>query len=313
MTNKAILQVIISILSMLAIGQSAISAQTAGTGAIVCSTADTLSDIWFRHTYITLRRPISGNLTISATGRYKVFINESNITPIITETIKIADTTTENSSAITATIDITRYLRNDSNTIAILYHPKSLAIADQSIYANYYGIERNGKPFTHTTDSGWLCRTTPRNGNDRTDRGYTQSVATACWIPAVAYNRPQLALSYAAEHPLTPTMQPNKIITPRYSEHVSGGNEYEFGIGFYGYIRLTLRGTHAGDTININGYSRICRGETDEQISTWAEPTYYRRIRITGSSGFKTSSIQHIEGICLKPSQRLLPTPLNKL
>ena len=89
---------------------------------------------------------------------------------------------------------------------------------------------------------------------------------------------------------------------PRYNEHTSGGIEYEFGTGFYGYIRITLRGVNRGDTITINGHNRICRGETDEQITTWQEPTYYRRIRITGTGRFKPSCIQCIEGICLKPS-----------
>ena len=299
MFKKELLHTIIWLLGLLAVSPLSVSAQNTGIGAISCATADTLTDIWFRHTFLNKRRPISGKLTITATGRYKVYINESNITQTIAE---VKPSASKYTPATTATIDISRYLRNDSNTIAILYHPLSMSAADQNIAIGYYGIQRNGMPFAHASDSGWLCRPTPCWGYNGVDRGYAQLIATACWTAATATQQPPLAIwAESIQRPM-PTMLPYRIAMPRYNEHTSGGIEYEFGTGFYGYIRITLRGVNRGDTITINGHNRICRGETDEQITTWQEPTYYRRIRITGTGRFKPSCIQCIEGICLKPS-----------
>ncbi len=301
MFKKGLLHTIIWLLGLLAVSPLSVSAQNTGIGAISCATADTLTDIWFRHTFLNKRRPISGKLTITATGRYKIYINESNITQTIAE---VKPSTSKYTPATTATIDISRYLRNDSNTIAILYHPLSMSAADQNIAIGYYGIQRNGRPFAHTSDSSWLCRPTPSWGNNGVDRGYTQLIATACWTAATATQQPPFAIWAEPMQRPMPTMLPYRIAMPRYNEHTSGGIEYEFGTGFYGYIRITLRGVNRGDTINVNGHNRICRGETDEQITTWQEPTYYRRIRITGTGRFKPSCIQCIEGICLKPSDK---------
>ncbi len=303
MIKKGLLQTIIAFLGLLITSPLSTNAQSMGTGTISCSAADTLSDIWFRHTYLNKRRPISGKLTITATGRYKIYINESNITPTLTE---VTPSNNANTKTATAVIDISRYLRNDSNTIAILYHPLSISAADQAIAIGYYGILRNGKPFAHIGDNSWLCRPVPSVGNDRIDWGYTQLVATACWTAAAIEQQPLLAFWAEPQQRPTPTMQPGRIVTPRYAEHNNNGIEYEFGTGFYGYIRITLRGVNRGDTITINGYPRICRGETDEQITTWQEPTYYRRIRVTGTGRFKPTCIQRIEGICLKPSRKHL-------
>lgn len=304
--RRGILQTIVLIISLLSIGQLAARAQHQVMGAVSCPAADTLSNVWLRHTYLNKRRPINGKLAIRATGNYKVYINETNVTPQITETVA---STYDGQTTKTATIDVSRFLRSDSNTVAILYHPLSMNAADQPIAISYYGTLRNGKPFAYTADNAWLCRPTPRYGNDRIDRGYTQTIATACWTPATPQRQLPLALWTDTERRAEPAMLPYSIMTPRYSEHFSQGIEYQFGTAFYGYIRLTLRGAHRGDTITINGLSRICRGETDEQITTWPEPGYYRRIRITGNSRFKASYIKYIEGVCLKPTH--IYHPLN--
>ena len=105
------------LMGLLVIGMTTASAQTAslGPGEISCTTADSLSDIWFRHTYITQRRPISATLSVTARGRYRVYVNESNVTPPLP---------TDNCQRpVTIDIDVSGYLRSDSNTVAILYHP----------------------------------------------------------------------------------------------------------------------------------------------------------------------------------------------
>ena len=83
MAKTAIQEMIMVLMGLLVIGMTTASAQTAslGPGEISCTTADSLSDIWFRHTYLTQRRPISATLSVTARGRYRVYVNESNVTP----------------------------------------------------------------------------------------------------------------------------------------------------------------------------------------------------------------------------------------
>lgn len=57
MAKTAIQEMIMVLMGLLVIGMTTASAQTAslGPGEISCTTADSLSDIWFRHTYLTQR------------------------------------------------------------------------------------------------------------------------------------------------------------------------------------------------------------------------------------------------------------------
>ena len=117
MAKTAIQEMIMVLMGLLVIGMTTASAQTAslGPGEIRCTTADSLSDIWFRHTYLTQRRPIRATLSVTARGRYRVYVNESNVTPPLP---------TDNCHhPVTIDIDVSGYLRSDSNTVAILYHP----------------------------------------------------------------------------------------------------------------------------------------------------------------------------------------------
>ena len=149
MAKTAIQEMIMVLMGLLVIGMTTASAQTAslGPGEISCTTADSLSDIWFRHTYLTQRRPISAKLSVTARGRYRVYVNESNVTPPLP---------TDNCHhPVTIDINVSGYLRSDSNTVAILYHP--VGPHDHQIAVCYYGVGRDGRPFSHNADGGWLC------------------------------------------------------------------------------------------------------------------------------------------------------------
>lgn len=146
MAKTAIQEMIMVLMGLLVIGMTTASAQTAslGPGEINCTTADSLSDIWFRHTYLTQRRPISATLSVTARGRYRVYVNESNVTPPLP---------TDNCHhPVTIDIDVSGHLRSDSNTVAILYHP--VGPHDHQIAVCYYGVGRDGRPFGHNADGG---------------------------------------------------------------------------------------------------------------------------------------------------------------
>lgn len=314
MVKTAIQEMIMVLMGLLVIGMTTASAQTAslGPGEISCTTADSLSDIWFRHTYLTQRRPISATLSVTARGRYRVYVNESNVTPPLP---------TDNCHhPVTIDIDISGYLRSDSNTVAILYHP--VGPHDHQIAVCYYGVGRDGRPFGHNADGGWLCRPVDEGSGDGIDRGYTQTVSTACWTPVSAPGRLEIDGTKAASELRTADSALRRVSTemgvwplatqlpvrvnrvtgvtaPRYSERTPEGIAYEFVTGFYGFARLTLRGAKKGETIIIGGRKYICNGETDEQITTAFEPTYHRRVIVSGDSAFDASQVQRVDGVSL--------------
>lgn len=342
MAKNAIQEMIMVLMGLLVIGMTTASAQTAslGPGEISCTTADSLSDIWFRHTYLTQRRPISATLSVTARGRYRVYVNESNVTPPLP---------TDNCHhPVTIDIDVSGYLRSDSNTVAILYHP--VGPHDHQIAVCYYGVGRDGRPFGHNADGGWLCRPVDEGSGDGIDRGYTQTVSTACWTPVSAPGRLEIEGAKAASAPRRveidgtkaasaprrleidgrtadseirtadsalrrvstdmgvwplATLLPvrvnrvTRVTAPRYSERTPEGIAYEFVTGFYGFVRLTLRGAKKGETIIIGGRKYTCNGETDEQITTAFEPTYHRRVIVSGDSAFDASQVQRVDGVSL--------------
>lgn len=335
MAKTAIQEMIMVLMGLLVIGMTTASAQTAslGPGEISCTTADSLSDIWFRHTYLTQRRPISATLSVTARGRYRVYVNESNVTPPLP---------TDNCHhPVTIDIDVSGYLRSDSNTVAILYHP--VGPHDHQIAVCYYGVGRDGRPFGHNADGGWLCRPVDEGSGDGIDRGYTQTVSTACWTPVSVPGRLEIEGTKAASAPrrveiegrtADSALQRNdselrtadselrrvstemgvwplatllpvrvnrvtRVTAPRYSERTPEGIAYEFVTGFYGFVRLTLRGAKKGETIIIGGRKYTCNGETDEQINTAFEPTYHRRVIVSGDSAFDASQVQRVDGVSL--------------
>ena len=321
MAKTAIQKMIMVLMGLLVIGMTTASAQTAslGPGEIICTTADSLSDIWFRHTYLTQRRPISATLSITARGRYRVYVNESNVTPPLP---------TDNCHhPVTIDIDVSGYLRSDSNTVAILYHP--VGPHDHQIAVCYYGVGRDGRPFGHNADGGWICRPVDEGSGDGIDRGYTQTVSTACWTPVSVPGRLEIGVTKAASAPRRveiegrtadsaqrrvstemgvwplATLLPvrvnrvTRVTAPRYSERTPEGIAYEFVTGFYGFVRLTLRGAKKGETITIGGRKYTCNGETDEQITTAFEPTYHRRVIVSGDSAFDASQVQRVDGVSL--------------
>lgn len=328
MAKTAIQEMIMVLMDLLVIGMTTASAQTAslGPGEISCTTADSLSDIWFRHTYLTQRRPISATLSVTARGRYRVYVNESNVTPPLP---------IDNCHhPVTIDIDISGYLRSDSNTVAILYHP--VGPHDHQIAVCYYGVGRDGRPFGHNADGGWLCRPVDEGSGDGIDRGYTQTVSTACWTPVSVPGRLEIEGTKAASEPRRveiegrtadsalqtadsalrrvstemgvwplATLLPvrvnrvTRVTAPRYSERTPEGIAYEFVTGFYGFVRLTLRGAKKGETIIIGGRKYTCNGETDEQITTAFEPTYHRRVIVSGDSAFDASQVQRVDGVSI--------------
>lgn len=286
-------------LSLLTAWSMAAQAQSAMLGWLSHPDADSTSAVWFCHTFLTKQRPLQGMISVASTGRIKLFVNESNLSTAVP--------TASTAQAHSVEVNITPYLRPDSNTIAILYTPLPESDPTRQVAVDFYGRNRQGQAFAHLSDGEWLCRTAgicrtdsgfQHHCNASIDEGYTQQIATACWLPArlAATSTPFWLPSTSKEHT---GLKAVRMVRPRYFDLTRTGVDYEFGTGFYGYLRITLRGTKPGSIISVDNHRFWLAGTTDEQISTSANPTFVRRISISGDTHFAPSQIQCVEGIAL--------------
>lgn len=89
-----------------------------------------------------------------------------------------------------------------------------------------------------------------------------------------------------------------QILSPRFFDRTDRSITYDFSPGFYGFVRVTLRGCQRGEQIYINGMEYICSGEMDEQAYCRFTARYMRRITITGDRHFNPEQVQEVEAVC---------------
>lgn len=294
---------LVSLLALWAVGARA---QAFGTRWVAAPHADSTAAVWFRRTFVGTRHPLRGYVAITTHGQFRLYFNGAHLSPPAVH----GPVSAGRGQAATVTIDVTPYLRADSNTVALLYAPpRAGADSLQQVAVCYYGRERSGRPFAHQADGSWLCRQsavwlTPggeyHDGPAEPDDGYGPQPALAAWT----HPRATLQHSYpAAPRPSdrSASQQPGIIRRPLYFDVQSDTVSYEFGTGFYGYVRVTLRGAVRGEHLWVDGNEYVCSGQTDEQHYALFTPAYYRRVRISGDAHFRPSQVQRVEGIALKP------------
>ena len=294
------------LITLLTLWAASAPAQPFATRWVAAPHADSTAAVWFRRTFVGTRRPLRGSVMVTTHGQFRLYFNGAHITPSAVH-CPVSD---GRGSASTVTIDVTPYLRADSNTVALLYAPPRMgADSLQQVAVCYYGRERSGRPFAHQADGSWLCRQaavwlTPSGEYHDTpaepDDGYGPQPALTAWV----HPRTTRQYSYpsATRSSGTPTrLRPGAIRRPLYFDAVSDTVSYEFGTGFYGYVRLTLRGAVSGQHLWVDGNELVCTGQTDEQHYALFTPAYYRRVRVSGDAHFRPSQVQRVEGIALMP------------
>lgn len=294
------------LVTLLALWVASAPAQTFGTRWMAAPHADSTAAVWFRRTFVGTRRPLRGSVMVTTHGQFRLYFNGAHLSPSVVH----SPMSGSHGGAATVTIDVTPYLRADSNTVALLYAPpRTGADSLQQVAVCYYGRDRSGRPFAHQADDGWLCRQaavwlTPGGEYHDTpaepDDGYGPQLALAAWAHPRATRQHDFP---PAARPLAPpaSMQIGAIRRPLYFDAVSDIVSYEFGTGFYGYVRLTLRGATRGQHLWVDGNEFVCTGQTDEQHYALFTPAYYRRVRVSGDAHFRPSQVQRVEGIALKP------------
>ena len=269
---------------------------------------DSTAQIWFRQTYLCEGRPQFAMLEVVTTGYFDLYVNGYNVSTDVRMPFREE---AFNDQPISLCFDITRFLRPDSNTIAVWYSPSYPHIQPRQVAISYYGRNAENLPFSFISDKNWLCRKANVQLNATNDEifhvpDYSQmqwkvdDFAPACWqgtsyssadnSQRIDYRR----VAYMAE-------RVTKILTPAY--YVAEGDTtcYEFDTGFHGYVRVTLRDADTEECLNINGLSYQCNGEMDEQAYRKFTRRTFRNVWITGDQYFRNSQIQRVEGIETNP------------
>ena len=127
-------------------------------------TPDDTSHVWFSRTIVTSEKdmPRAAYIRVATTGRFVLYVNGRNVsTALFTPDRQKGDTTV---SAIA--YDVQRFLRTDTNTIALLYCPsmrtrRQVSVCFYGIAADssHFAVSGTDRPcFAINGNAGWLCR-----------------------------------------------------------------------------------------------------------------------------------------------------------
>ena len=282
-------------------------AQEFGIHWIACPAADSTMQAWFRQTYITPQRPLRATVTVASAGNFELYVNRWNVsTDVLAPFRERGDRRVK-----AVTYDVSRYLRPDSNVIAVWYSPATTQPNRKQISVTYSGTMPNGTPFSHVSDPEWLCRPanrtiTPDGGECVDGRAHNPlwnatEIETAGWVPALAVKEGR-AEGYGVSASFYPAMRVARVHKPAYFDVCGDSVFYEFRNGFQGWIRITLRNAQRGEHIYINGLEYICNGNLDEQACRKFTITTCRRVLIYGDASFDRSQLYNVEGIEIAPS-----------
>ena len=318
---------IISILFLLLTATTA-SAQQFGADWMAAPSPGDSSCQWFRRTFVAedaSARPVRASVSIATASRFILYVNGRNVSAAL------YSNATANNTPSSTTFDVTRFLRPDSNTVAVLACPTAAPRQDATpaqspsprISVCFFGSTSGKRPFAFSSADGWLCHpssTAVTAGGEAMDgRSDALSPAygdmvTAQWQPVAIVCRPS---NHAA--PATPSHHlsaeslfgynplwynplidnsayVHHTILPRYFDIDGRTVSYDFSPGFYGLVRVTLRGCRRGERIRIGDrLDYTCSGEIDEQAICRFSPQYARKITISGDRWFRPEQVQEIE------------------
>ena len=145
------------------------AASTATTGDFDCRwlshpTPDDTSHVWFSRTIVTSAKdmPRAAYIRVATMGRFVLYVNGRNVsTALFTPDRQKGDT-----AVAAIAYDVQRFLRTDTNTIALLYCPsmrtrRQVSVCFYGIAADssHFAVSGTDRPcFALNGNAGWLCR-----------------------------------------------------------------------------------------------------------------------------------------------------------
>lgn len=318
----------------------AASLATATAGDFGCrwmshSAPDDTSHVWFRRTLVIDEQdmPRTAYIHVATTGRFVLYVNGRNVsTALFTP-----DRTPNDTTVMAISYDVRRFLRPDSNAIALLYCPSTRTRRQVSV--SFYGIAADSSHFATNDTDGWLCRHADTwqthdggeamNRNTYPYRWTDTDQPLALWQAVEQISTSQhLNTTPPQHHNTTPPQHLNtlpllsaedicgyspvrinplvdnaahmrRIYTPLFTEQSADTLIVHFVPNERHLIRVTLRGCQRGERISIGNLHYVCTGEIDEQAFARFTPTSSNTIIITGNSHFRSEQVQEVESICL--------------
>ena len=296
---------------------------------------DDTSHVWFRRTLVTEEQdmPRTAYIHVATTGRFVLYVNGRNVsTALFTP-----DRTPNDTTVMAISYDVRRFLRPDSNTIALLYCPSTRTRRQVSV--SFYGIAADSSHFATNDTDGWLCRHADTwqthdggeamNRNTYPYRWTDTDQPLALWQAVEQISTSQhLNLSTPHHHNTTPPQHLNtlpllsaedicgyspvhinplvdnaahmrRIYTPLFTEQSTDTLIVHLVPNERHLIRVTLRDCRRSEHISIGNLHYVCTGEIDEQAFARFTPTSSNTIIITGDSHFRSEQVQEVESICL--------------
>lgn len=160
---------LINILILFIASAATAAASTATAGDFYCRwlshpTPDDTSHVWFSRTIVTSEKdmPRAAYIRVATTGRFVLYVNGRNVsTALFTPDRQKGDT-----AVAAIAYDVQRFLRTDTNTIALLYCPsmhtrRQVSVCFYGIAADssHFAVNGTDRPcFALNGNAGWLCR-----------------------------------------------------------------------------------------------------------------------------------------------------------
>lgn len=315
---------LINILILFIASAATAAASTATAGDFGCRwmshpAPDDTSHVWFRRTFVIEEQdiPRTAYIHVATTGRFVLYVNGRNVsTALFTP-----DRTPNDTTVMAISYDVRRFLRPDSNTIALLYCPSTRTRRQVSV--SFYGIAADSSHFATNDTDGWLCRHADTwqthdggeamNRNTYPYRWTDTNQPLALWQAVEQISTSHhlnISTPISAEdicgyspvriNPLVDNAaHMRRIYTPLFTEQSTDTLTVHLVPNERHLIRVTLRGCRRGERINIGNLHYVCTGEIDEQAFARFTPTSSNTIIITGDSHFRSEQVQEVESICL--------------
>lgn len=211
---------LINILILFIVSAATAAASTGTAGDFDCRwmshpTPDDTSHVWFSRTIVTSEKdmPRAAYIRVATTGRFVLYVNGRNVsTALFTPDRQKGDT-----AVAAIAYDVQRFLRTDTNTIALLYCPsmrthRQVSVCFYGIAADssHFAVSGTDRPcFALNGNAGWLCRQADTWQTHDGGEAMNRNLYPYRWTDA---NQP-LALWQAVEE--TSTSQPLNTTPPQ--------------------------------------------------------------------------------------------------
>lgn len=274
---------LINILILFIASAATAAASTATAGDFDCRwlshpTPDDTSHVWFSRTIVTSEKdmPRAAYIRVATTGRFVLYVNGRNVsTALFTPDRQKGDT-----AVAAIAYDVQRFLRTDTNTIALLYCPsmrthRQVSVCFYGIAADssHFAVSGTDRPcFALNGNAGWLCRHADTWQTHDGGEAMNRNLYPYRWTDA---NQP-LALWQAVEETATPqhhntsTPQHNNITTtPLSSEDICG----------YSPLRINPLIDNAARISRI--YTPLLTEQSGDTLTVHLVPNRRHLIRVT--------------------------------